>query len=146
MFRTLVLTLCLVACSSDDDTGSNTGSGGSAGSSSGGAAGSTGGTAGSTGGTAGGSAGATGGSAGVDAGTCAPSTSDPSAIETDCEAAPCRAGYHCQIFVGFVVQEKCQILCEADCECPSGYLCQPKADQSGAEWKQCEPGDAGTFP
>jgi hypothetical protein len=92
---------------------------------------------GTTGGTEG--TGTTGDTEGSSTGEpCVPITDDASAIATDCQVdADCPDGYTCQPFVGVVLQQQCQILCEATCECPMGLTCNETVDQGGVPWFQC---------
>jgi hypothetical protein len=92
-------------------------------------------TDGTTGGTTGSTEGSTEGSTTGD--VCEPITHDPSGIGTDCSnGGACLPGYTCQPFVGFVLQETCQILCTMDCECPAGLSCVETSDKVSA-WYQC---------
>ncbi|MEX1366534.1 MAG: hypothetical protein AB1Z98_25645 [Nannocystaceae bacterium] len=68
---------------------------------------------------------------------CTVVSDDPSGIGMDCELdEQCLPGYTCQSFEGIVVERSCEILCEADCECPMGYDCVEVMDKVKT-WQQC---------
>jgi hypothetical protein len=71
---------------------------------------------------------------------CVPSTLDTSAIDDVCTSAgDCPAGYVCQAVNGIVLQQACQIRCDASaCACPSGTVCADHSDKAGS-WRQCDP-------
>lgn len=111
------------------DTGGATSTGGTA---STGGAGDTGGTGGTGGAGNTGGATSTGGS-----GPCTPVTEDASKIGTPCDnGGPCPMGYTCQEFAGIAVSYYCAILCQDDCECPTGSTCVPKSDKV-SNWTEC---------
>lgn len=67
---------------------------------------------------------------------------DGAAIGSDCGpgGAMCPECYTCQPFVGFVLQETCQVLCEPElggADCPAGLSCMMVADKTGMPWHQC---------
>ena len=55
------------------------------------------------------------------------------AIGKSCTPAgtECPAGYSCESLAGAVLTFGCQILCDDDCDCPTGTMCQPFTDKSG---------------
>ena len=69
---------------------------------------------------------------------CSPITDDASAIGQDCmNGQACPMGYTCQPFIGFVLEERCQILCNEDCDCPQGTNCEMVQDKANV-WMQCQ--------
>jgi hypothetical protein len=61
-------------------------------------------------------------------------------IGSDCAGGGvCPDCLTCQPFVGFVLQETCQILCAGPADCPPGYNCVMAVDKTGVPWQQCEP-------
>lgn len=68
---------------------------------------------------------------------CMPITEDASDIGSPCQIdADCSPGYTCQTFVGFALDQTCQILCTQACECPMGLACTFTQDKV-ASWNQC---------
>ncbi len=122
------------------NTGGATGGGNTGGGNTGGATGggNTGG--GNTGGATGGgnTGGATGGGGNGGTGGCGLITEDASKIGVDCSnGGACPTGYTCHEFQGITVTKTCEILCEEDCQCPTGTLCVMRSDKA-TSWKQCE--------
>ena len=119
--------------------GGNTGGGNTGGATGGGnTGGATGG--GNTGGATGGgnTGGATGGGGNGGTGGCGLITEDASKIGVDCSnGGLCPTGYTCHEFQGITVTKSCEILCEQDCQCPTGTLCVMRSDKA-TSWKQCE--------
>ena len=71
--------------------------------------------------------------------TCTRPTTDPSAINRDCEAdMMCPPGYTCEDFIGFRLSYDCRIRCATDCQCPEHTSCQERRDKSGS-WLECQP-------
>ncbi len=70
---------------------------------------------------------------------CVPIVEDGSKIGVACaNGTGCPTGYTCHGFSGFVFQELCAVLCEQDCECPSGTQCKTVSDK-GSTWTECQP-------
>ncbi len=70
---------------------------------------------------------------------CVPRTNDLSAMGRDCsDGSACPDGYTCQSFGGAALTQSCQILCNADCECPDTLptSCVEMTDKAGS-WRQC---------
>lgn len=102
------------------------------------------GTASDTGGSEGGTTGTSGTTGGTEGSTtgepCMPITDDATAVGMVCETdLDCPDEYTCQPYVGFALQQTCQILCEQTCECPMGLTCTETVDKGGAPWFQCDP-------
>jgi hypothetical protein len=83
-----------------------------------------------------GGAGAGGDNSGGSGGTCMRITNDASAIGVMCEGSACPTGYTCKDYNGVILQQRCAILCQNDCECPMGLSCNTVTDKVST-WREC---------